>query len=155
MFWQPNSDDNMDNHQKKRSFDIEKYKNIIKGISIDKWLLIGLAGLVLIWCSDSCTGSSSKNGNSADDSKSYGIAGSSLSENDLDDHDGGAIDISLETYTSELEKELEDMLMSIDGAGDVKVMLKEATGAETVKKRSPSRGSFLRTVQEACPYDQR
>ena len=34
---------------------MESLKNIIKSISLEKWLLIGGAGIVLILCSDSCS----------------------------------------------------------------------------------------------------
>ena len=47
--------------KKKWTFDISEIKKIIKSISIDKWILIGAAGIVLVLCSDSCNGSGATN----------------------------------------------------------------------------------------------
>ncbi len=95
----------------------------IKKISIDKWILMGLAGLVLVLCSDSCSGSSgdklsSDNGNSGVSNSSYGTSSDSDSLNI-----SSGTDSSLDTYIDSLESQLEEILSSVDGVGRVNVMI--------------------------------
>ena len=80
-------------------------KEILKNITIEKWLLIGGCGIVLILCSDSCTGDK-KETNSANES----------SENNV-------VEDSWEEYIGNLENRLENIISKIDGAGDVQVMI--------------------------------
>ena len=91
--------------------DIEKKNNlmslkgILKNITIEKWLLIGGCGIVLILCSDSCSGDKKKADTDEDTSKAT------------------AVEESLDEYVSNLEKKLEDIISKVDGAGDVQVMI--------------------------------
>ncbi|MBQ2745980.1 MAG: hypothetical protein IJF37_10270 [Lachnospiraceae bacterium] len=109
--------------KKKWTFDISEIKKIIKSISIDKWILIGAAGIVLVLCSDSCNGSGATNDDTGNNAGAKMLSGqqeeSTITEN-----------ISYETYvndmdayTQNLEKELESILSSVDGAGKVRVMI--------------------------------
>ncbi len=109
--------------KKKWTFDISEIKKIIKNISIDKWILIGAAGIVLVLCSDSCSGSGATNDDTGNNAGAKMLSGqqeeSTITEN-----------ISYETYvndmdayTQNLEKELESILSSVDGAGKVQVMI--------------------------------
>lgn len=100
-------------NQKKIKLDFTNIKKIVKTITIDKWLLMGAAGIVLVLCSDSCRSSfSDKDGkeNITGNSNAY----SSVSEN---------TDTDVDAYVEKLEKRLEDMLCSVEGAGKVKVMI--------------------------------
>ena len=83
-------------------------KSIIKSITIEKWLLIGGAGVLLILCSDSC-------GGKASDKKAEVVTGSSS--------DTSATTLDSEKYVENLEKKLEALIEDIDGAGDVEVMI--------------------------------
>lgn len=97
---------------------------VIKGISLDKWFLIGASGLVLVLCSDSCQGDSTVKKNNSDS-----IVDSSLYNTDENmESDSESVGASnyvneLDSYTLALENKLEDILMSIEGAGKVKVMI--------------------------------
>lgn len=100
-------------NQKKIKLDFTNIKKIIKTITIDKWLIMGAAGIVLVLCSDSCQSSySDKDGkeNITGNINAY----SSVTEN---------TDIDVDAYVENLEKRLEDMLCSVEGAGKVKVMI--------------------------------
>lgn len=100
-------------NQKKIKLDFTNIKKTIKTITIDKWLLMGAAGIVLVLCSDSCQSSlTDKDGkeNISGNINAY----SSVSENTDTNADG---------YVEKLEKRLEDMLCSVEGAGKVKVMI--------------------------------
>ncbi len=95
----------------------------IKKISIDKWMLMGLAGFVLVLCSDSCSGGSgdklsSDKGNSGVSNSSYGTSSGSDSLNI-----SSVADTSLDTYIDSLESQLEEILSSVDGVGRVNVMI--------------------------------
>ena len=49
---------------------------VIKGISLDKWFLIGAAGLVLVLCSDSCqedAGENDKNSNNTGNTSLFSV----------------------------------------------------------------------------------
>ena len=83
-------------------------KSIIKNITVEKWLLIGGAGIMLILCSDSC------GGKGAD--KKEEIA------TEIDDNTG-TMSLDSEKYVKNLEKKLEELIEDIDGAGDVEVMI--------------------------------
>ena len=89
--------------EKKR--DILSLKNLLKNITIEKWLLIGGCGIVLILCSDSCTGTKRKDDNS------------SSSEEMVTDNDNWS------EYVASLERKLENIISKIDGAGNVQVMI--------------------------------
>ena len=80
-------------------------KGILKNITIEKWLLIGGCGIVLILCSDSCTGDKDKNNSDRD------VASTITVEN------------SWEEYVENLENKLENIISKIDGAGNVQVMI--------------------------------
>ena len=90
----------------KNKLDLTAIKDICKNISIEKWLLIGGCGVVLILCSDSCN-SVKKNEN-----KSNSEAGNEDLNNDEN-----------EEYVKNLENKLEDIISKIDGAGNVEVMI--------------------------------
>ena len=101
--------------------DLTSIKNMLKSITIEKWLLIGGCGIVLILCSDSCNGDKKKTDNSNDASKVV------------------AIDDS-EEYVSNLETKLENIIAKIDGAGDVQVMItvKNTSTKEVLTENSMS-----------------
>ncbi len=140
----------MDDKQRKTTIDIEKYKKIIKSISIDKWLLIGAAGLVLIWCSDSCSGGDSQSG--LNNSGYSSDASKDKSDNAGDDT---GIKMDLDEYTDMLEDELKDMLMAIDGAGAVKVMitLKGTSVKEVLMEEPYSEHSNIESDSEGGSRD--
>lgn len=116
---------------KRFKFDVKKFKDVIKTITIDKWLLMGAAGVVLILCSESCQGSAStdnvnnqKNGNNT--------AQSEYEKNDTIEYN------SQDDYVELLENRLEDMLTSVEGVGNVKVMITlKNTATKEVLKEEP------------------
>ncbi len=87
---------------------LSSLKNILKNITIEKWLLIGGAGIVLILCSDSCSGKKAENKDDIMEERTAEETGESLSSED---------------YVDALEEKLENLISNIDGAGDVKVMI--------------------------------
>lgn len=107
-------------------------KNILKNITIEKWLLIGGAGIVLILCSDSCSGKKA-------------------SENDKnltelnEDVDVGGVDT--QEYVDELEDKLAELIGNIEGAGNVKVMitLKSTSTKEVLMEGSNSEKDLKET----------
>ncbi len=97
----------------------------IKSISIDKWFLIGAAGLVLILCSDrSCQGDSSKNSTGSNNTGSSGVFMGGEETGSYSTYGNNTTYMNeLDKYTASLEEKLENMLMSVEGAGKVKVMI--------------------------------
>ena len=108
---------------KKWNFNISEYKKIIKNISIDKWLLMGVAGIVLVLCSDSCNSNAGNNNgiesNSVNNSESNGSVTGNI--DNLSEMDSYLIDMN--TYKKQLEEELKEILSSVEGAGNVQVMI--------------------------------
>lgn len=85
--------------------DLMSFKNMLKNISIEKWLLIGGCGVVLILCSDSCTGDKKADIDSKD----------VVNEDVLGDNS--------DEYVEKLEDKLENIISKIEGAGNVQVMI--------------------------------
>lgn len=108
-------------------FDITKIVGILKTITIDKWLLMGAAGVVLILCSDGCQGSATNN---QEDGSGY--------EENIENYQTQLPDVSQgeDDYVNALEDRLEDILTSVEGAGNVKVMitLKNSSTKEVLKE---------------------
>ena len=98
-------------NQKKLKIDFTNVKKIISTISIDKWILMGIAGVVLVFCSDSCNplGENQNNGSNVNNNAYSYKADNKYIESD--------------EYIEKLERRLEDILESVDGAGNVKVMV--------------------------------
>ena len=129
-----------------------KFKNInisgiikgIKSISLDKWFLIGAAGLVLVLCSDSsCAGNASDNKNgggtgntglfASDDKIGY----KTENINATDESKIMYMD-ELDKYTIALEEKLKNILMSVEGAGKVQVMITlKSTSTKNVLMEEP------------------
>ena len=107
-------------------------KSIIKNITVEKWLLIGGAGIMLILCSDSC-------GGKVIDKKEE-IA------TEVDD-DIGTGSADSEKYVKNLEKKLEELIEDIDGAGDVEVMItvKNSSTKEVLRESDISENKLLET----------
>lgn len=95
---------------------------IVKSISLDKWFLIGAAGLVLVFCSESCQGDSSAE-NSGNNGTSLFSTSDSSPENSNGSRDTDTYMNELDRYTQALEEKLENILMSVEGAGNVQVMI--------------------------------
>ena len=106
-------------------------KGILKNITIEKWLLIGGAGIVLILCSDSCSGKKSE------ENKSVTEGNVNAGEGTLDSQE----------YVDALEDKLESLIRKIDGAGDVKVMItvKSTSTKEVLKEDSVSEKELKET----------
>ena len=98
-------------NQKKLKIDFTNVKKIISTISIDKWILMGIAGVVLVFCSDSCNplGENQNNGSNVN--------------NNAYSYKADNKNIKSDEYIEKLERRLEDILESVDGAGNVKVMV--------------------------------
>ena len=82
-------------------------KSILKNITIEKWLLIGGAGIILILCSDSFGTKKSEDKKTTieiDNDISLGVNNS-------------------DKYVEALENKLEKLIENIDGAGKVEVMI--------------------------------
>lgn len=109
-----------------RNINVSGIIKVVKGISLDKWFLIGAAGLVLVLCSDSsCQGNSVANENGSD-SKTGLFGADEKSGYEINNSDNNnSIDYmsELDTYTAALEKKLGNILMSVEGAGKVQVMI--------------------------------
>ena len=107
-------------------------KSIIKNITVEKWLLIGGAGIMLILCSDSCGGKGTD--------KKEEIA------TEVDD-DIGTGSADSEKYVKNLEKKLEELIEDIDGAGDVEVMItvKNSSTKEVLRESDISENKLLET----------
>lgn len=106
-----------DNTVDKKS--VESLMTIIKSITIDKWILIGLAGLVLILCSDSCGGVNK-------DMKPQTSNSTEYSDNDGDyasDYETDTYKTTTVAYVDNLEKQLCEILSTVDGVGKVNVMI--------------------------------
>ena len=97
---------------------------VIKSISLDKWILIGSAGLLLVLCSDSCQGS-----NKVDENNTNNIGNTSLFGSSDEVKSNGESSLTadymseLDKYTVALEDKLKNILMSVEGAGKVQVMI--------------------------------
>lgn len=130
---------------------MEGLKNIIKSISLEKWLLIGGAGIVLILCSDSC---------SKDTLKDNKVVSSNTEANDLDS----------KKYVDYIEDKLEAIISKIDGVGEVQVMVtvKNTSTKEVLMEQDKSekelneadssggsRESFEQTIDENIIYDEK
>lgn len=116
--------------KKKWTFDtknikVSEIKRIVKSISLDKWFLIGAAGLVLVLCSDSCQGDDTDTDSNDKESNLYsslyGSEASSADSNDSMSYENYMNE--LDKYTADLEEKLENILMSVEGAGKVNVMI--------------------------------
>ena len=107
-------------------------KSIIKNITVEKWLLIGGAGIMLILCSDSCGGK--------------GIDKKVEISTEVDD-DIGTGSADSEKYVKNLEKKLEELIEDIDGAGDVEVMItvKNSSTKEVLRESDISENKLLET----------
>ena len=106
-------------------------KGILKNITIEKWLLIGGAGIVLILCSDNCSGKKSEGNKSATEA----------------DINAGEDTLDSQEYVDALEDKLENLIRKIDGAGDVKVMItvKSTSTKEVLKEDSVSEKELKET----------
>ena len=106
-------------------------KGILKNITIEKWLLIGGAGIVLILCSDNCSGKKSEGNKSATEA----------------DINAGEDTLESQEYVDVLEDKLENLIRKIDGAGDVKVMItvKSTSTKEVLKEDSVSEKELKET----------
>lgn len=104
---------------KKNKWNITGIKDILKSISIDKWLLMGAAGIVLILCSDSCHSGEGVNVNGKDGDNKV------VEEKTNEDQ-----------YIEKMESKLEEILSTVDGAGKVNVMitLEKYTTKEVLKE---------------------
>lgn len=102
--------------------DRQSLMNVIKNISIEKWLLIGGAGIVLILCSDVFSTGSNNEG------KIQAINNSYENVNDTDE------------YVSGLENKLESIISKVDGVGNVQVMItvKNTSTKEVLKENDIS-----------------
>lgn len=141
--------------KKKWTFDISEIKRIVKSISIDKWFLIGAAGIVLVLCSDSCQGS-----DESKDSEGNNIGG--YIGDTSTDNGGSTENISyndyindMNMYTESLENELEEILSSVDGAGKVHVMitLKNTSTKEVLMEEPYSESSVIEEDGEGGKRD--
>lgn len=108
----------------KTKFDVTKIKAVLKTITIDKWLLMGAAGVVLIFCSDSCKG---------------GVWGEDTENSRYDseaEEEQEYVSDGEEAYVKQMEARLTDMLSAVEGAGKVKVMitLKNSSSKEVLKE---------------------
>lgn len=131
----------MDGGHKKMDIDIYKYIGMLKKISIDKWILIGLASLVLVLCSDSCSSTSLEDKEIKED-KDYSLYGNSA--NNSGNGAVSSVSVSMEDYTNTLERELEDILMSVEGIGQVKVMITlENSATKQVLMEEPYTESYV------------
>lgn len=106
-------------------------KNIMKSITIEKWLLIGGAGIMLILCSDSCSGKR----DAADEVVVDSLV--DVSSSSTDSH----------KYVENLEDKLEQLIEGIDGAGDVEVMItvKNTSTKEVLRESSVSENKLNET----------
>ena len=144
--------------KKKWTFDskklnINELKKIIKSISLDKWFLIGAAGLVLVLCSDSCQGDNGGSTDSTDNGNTgslynslYSDTGSSSDDSESAGYDSAGYESymsDLDRYTAALEEKLENILMSVEGAGKVQVMitLKNTSTKEVLMEEPYSRSN--------------
>ena len=82
-------------------------KSILKNISIEKWLLIAGAGIILILCSDGFGAKETEEKKTATEV----------------DKDIGLDVNNSEEYAEALENKLEKLIENIDGAGDAQVMI--------------------------------
>ena len=82
---------------------LSSLKNILKNITIEKWLLIGGAGIVLILCSDSCSGKKAENKDDIMEERTAEETGESLSSED---------------YVDALEEKLENLRIFCGEAGN-------------------------------------
>ena len=97
---------------------VESIVTLIKSITIDKWILMGAAGLVLVLCSDSCSGD---NNTKSQSSSSY-----KYSNSDSDyrtDCGTNQYNKKMDEYIEALESQLSDILSVVDGVGKVNVMI--------------------------------
>lgn len=136
----------MEKSHKKMKFDMDKWKDILKKITIDKWLLMGAAGIVLILCSDSCSTNTTKDndtGYSLSDIQNGDDSSAKDGGNIVSSYAGAGVNsINMDSYVSSLEDKLENILMSVEGAGKVQVMI-------TVK------GSATKEVLMEEPYEEK
>lgn len=101
-----------------KKLDKQSLMAMIKSISIEKWLLIGGAGVVLILCSDLFGTGDKKETKNLSDVNSYV---------NVDDTD---------KYVSSLEDKLEHIISKLDGVGAVQVMVtvKNSSTKEVLKE---------------------
>ena len=101
-----------------KKLDKQSLMAMIKSISIEKWLLIGGAGVVLILCSDLFGTGDKKETKNSSDVNSYV---------NVDDTD---------KYVSSLEDKLEHIISKLEGVGAVQVMVtvKNSSTKEVLKE---------------------
>lgn len=130
---------------------MEGLKNIIKSISLEKWLLIGGAGIVLILCSDSCSKDTLKD------------------KDEVTANNTEANDLESKKYIDYIEDKLEAIISKIDGVGEVQVMVtvkntstkevlieqdKSEKELNEVDSSGGSRESFEQSIDESVIYDE-
>lgn len=128
---------------KRFKIDVKKFKDVLKTITIDKWLLMGAAGVVLVLCSESCQGSAATD-NAENQEKDNNIVQSEHGD------DITAIYNNQDDYAELLESRLEEMLSSLNGVGNVKVMITlKNTATKEVLKEEPYTENIVREVDGA------
>ena len=118
----------------KFKFDGAKLKNILKTITIDKWLLMGAAGAVLMLCSDGCQGD-----NTEIDDKNVVYESQEIKEkiSEISEYE--------DAYIKSMEDRLTEILSAVEGAGEVKVMitLKNTSTKEILKEEQYTEKSVV------------
>lgn len=118
------------------------WRKIREHLGMDKLFLILLAGVLLLFSSFPFGKETKKGGIGGQQAENISDDGSAGSGNFEADADGGQIQSGTAGYAAWLEKRLEAVLLSVDGVGEVKVMItlknngEKQLQSDTVRERS-------------------